>query len=66
MDSKTCTVKIVTNGAVGRIYVDSVDMTNGCCGYEITHRAGEPPRVILELTPTELEIEGKGAVVEHA
>ena len=66
MDNKTCIISITTDGKLGTVFVNGVDVTKNCCGYEIVHHAGDFPRVRLELFPAKLEIEKMEAVVEHA
>lgn len=57
-------LKIVTNGWIGHVFVDGVEIKH-CKSYEIKHTAGGLPTVLIEIAPLEIEVECSECIVKE-
>lgn len=63
MGDDTRPVTITTTGTTATITVNDTDMSNDLIGYDIQHRAGQPPLMVLHLKPgIDLHLEGVATV----
>jgi hypothetical protein len=57
------TVRIAADGAMASVVVDSTDLSNSLSGYQMEHRAGQPPLLVLHVKPgTSLDFAGYAQV----
>lgn len=54
-------IKISTNGSTGTdVLINGTSISKSCVGYSVSQKAGEPPKVTLDMLPAVLlEIKGQ-------